>query len=118
MHQPRRFVYRRCAVVMLYVLAAFWGATQSVVVENSLLDFANSLAFASSATLWFVVDRRTQAKSSLPVLQLLFFFTWPLASLIHLVRSRGLRGIGYWLAHVIGLLVTMVMTSLPVMFVL
>ncbi len=113
-----RIIQRRYAVVALYGLSAFWGVTQLIAPGNAQLYVASALAFATSATLWFAIDRRILAKPQLPVLQFLFFFAWPVASLIHLVTSRGLRGFGYWLLHSVGLLVTMCLTFFPTMFLL
>lgn len=111
-----RIAHRRYAVFALYGLSAFWGVAQLVAPDNFLLYIIGSFAFSTSATLWFAIDRRLLAKPRLPILQLLFFFTWPAASLIHLLTSRGLRGIGYWLLHSVGLFVMMCLTFIPGMF--
>lgn len=108
-----RIFHRRYSVITLYGLSAFWGVAQAVAPDNSLLYFASAIAFATSATLWFAIDRRILAKQKLPILHLLFFFTWPIASLIHLLVSRGIRGIGYWLIHACGLFGTMCLTFFP-----
>ena len=113
-----RIIHRRYAVIVLYGLSAFWGVAQLIAPDNAPLYIASALAFAASATLWFVIDRRILAKPQLPILQFLFFFTWPVASLIHLLTSRGLRGLGYWLLHSVGLFVTMCLTFFPAMFLL
>lgn len=113
-----RIAYRRYAVIALYGLSAFWGVAQVVAPDNSLLYLASAAAFATSATLWFATDRRILAKSRLPILQLLFFFTWPIASLVHLLTSRGLRGLGLWLVHVFGLFATMCATFFPAIILL
>jgi len=113
-----RIVHRRCAVLALYGLSAFWGVAQLVAPDHSLLYIANAIAFATSATLWFAMDRLVLAKPAVPILQLLFFATWPVASLIHLVTSRGLRGMGYWLLHTVGLYATMCLTFFPAMLLL
>ena len=113
-----RIAYRKFAVIALYGLFAFWGAAQLVAPDNSLLYIASAIAFATSATFWFATDRRILAKPRLPILHLLFFFTWPIASLIHLLTSRGFRGIGYWMMHAIGLFATMCLTFFPAMFLL
>ncbi|TWU05430.1 hypothetical protein [Allorhodopirellula heiligendammensis] len=113
-----RVIHRRYAVLLLYGLSAFWGVGQVVSPNNPLLYIASAIAFATSATLWFSIDRRILAKPRLPVLQLLFFFTWPAASLIHLLASRGLRGFGYWLLHSVGMFMTMCVTFFPAMLLL
>ena len=113
-----RIVHRRYAVLALYGLSAFWGVAQLVAPDNSLLYVVSAFAFATSATLWFAADRRVLAKPRLPILQLLFFFTWPVASLVHLLATRGLRGMGFWLVHSVGLFVAMCSTFFPAMFLL
>jgi hypothetical protein len=110
-----RIIQRRYAVIALYGLSAFWGVAQLIAPGNARLYVAGALAFAISATLWFAIDRRLLGKPQLPVLQFLFFISWPVASLIHLVTSRGLRGFGYWLLHSVGLIVTMCLTFYPTM---
>ena len=102
----------------MYGLSAFWGVAQIIAPNSGSLYIASAIAFATSATLWFMVDRRILAKPQLPILQLLFFFTWPAASLIHLITSRGIRGFGFWLLHSIGLFATMCLTFFPTMFLL
>ena len=113
-----RIFHRRYAVLALYGLSAFWGVAQLIAPDNGPLYIGGAIAFATSATLWFAVDRRILRKPQLPILQLLFFFTWPAASLIHLLTTRGLWGFGYWLLHAIGLFATMCLTFFPTMFLL
>lgn len=113
-----RIVHSRYAVLALYGLSAFWGVAQVIAPDNAPLYIASAIAFATSATLWFSTDRRILAKPQVPILQLLFFFTWPVASLIHLPTSRGCRGVGYWLLHSVGLFATMCLTFFPAMFLL
>ncbi len=113
-----RMAYRRYAVLALYGQSAFWGIAQLFAVNNALLYMANMVAFATSATLWFEIDCRMLAKSRLPILRLLFFFAWPIASLIYLMASRGVREVGYWLLHVVGLFATMCLTFFLAMFLL
>lgn len=108
-----RLKHRRYVVMALYGLSACWGVAQTLERENAIVEVAGAIAFATTATLWFTIDRRILAKPQLPILQLLFFCTWPVASLIHLVASRGLRGFGYWLLHAIGMFATMCLTFIP-----
>lgn len=114
----RRITQRRHAVVALYGLSAFWGIAQVVGSNNALLHIAATLAFAATATSWFSVDRRIYERPRIPVLQLLFFFTWPIASFIHLVSTRGFRGCAHWLLHAVGLFVTMCLTFIPTILLL
>ena len=113
-----RIAHRRYAVLALYGLSAFWGVAQLAAAENPLLQILSAFAFAALATTWFGIDRRVLGRPPLPILRLLFFFTWPVASLIHLLATRGLRGCGYWLVHAIGLFLTMCFTFFPSMLLL
>jgi hypothetical protein len=91
----------------MYATAAFWGSAQVLSPNNSLLVLATICAFSTAATFWFAIDRRILAKPHLQILLHLFFFSWPIATLIHLMTSRGLRGAGHWLMHSAGLLIAM-----------
>lgn len=113
-----RTAYRRYAVIGLYVLSAFWGVAQLLEPANSILDVTSTIAFASCATLWFTIDRRILGKPQIPVLRLLFLLTWPAGSLVHLLTSRGLRGVGYWFLHAVGMFLTTCLTFFPAMFLL
>lgn len=44
---------------------------------------------------------------------LLFFCTWPVAALLHLIWTRGIYGVGHWLMHVVGLSVVMAVFLYP-----
>ena len=43
------------------------------------------------------------------IVWLLFFFAWPLASLLYLIWTRGIPGVGYWVVNVVGLFVVMIL---------
>ena len=113
-----RIERRRNAVLLLYGLSAFWGIAQVVAPGNSTLLIAGGITFATCATLWFTTDRRIVGSAALPIVQFLFFLTWPVGSLVHLLISRGVRGVGYWLLHAAGLFLTMCLTFYPTMFLL
>ncbi|WP_442510826.1 hypothetical protein SH528x_002472 [Novipirellula sp. SH528] len=113
-----RIVYRRLAVITLYVMAVFWGAMQMLTSNNGLLGMLCAMGFATSATMWFWIDCHMRSRPLPWSLQFVFFLTWPLASLIYLMASRGMRGFGYWLLHAVGLCVTVVLSSLFVMMLL
>ena len=51
-----RIVYRRLAVITLYVMAVFWGAMQMLTSNNGLLGMLCAMGFATSATMWFWID--------------------------------------------------------------
>lgn len=94
----------------MYGLSGFWGVAQVIAPENSLLYLLTVFAFATLTTMWFWIDRRILARPHVPILFLLFFLVWPVASFVHLLATRGIRGCGYWLVHALGLFVTMYVT--------
>ncbi|WP_372718686.1 hypothetical protein [Novipirellula sp.] len=106
-----RIVYRRFAVVALYVMAGCSGAMQAVTQTNGLLGLLCALGFATSATMWFWIDSHLRSRPRPWSLQFVFFLTWPLASLIYLLASRGIRGLGYWILHAISLSLTVVFAT-------
>ncbi|MEM9365311.1 MAG: hypothetical protein AAGD07_04885 [Planctomycetota bacterium] len=108
-----RLAQRRFAVLALYTMAGIRGSSQIVSESNALLYWLSWIGFGTCATLWFVIDRRIQGKACLPILRMVFFFSWPLASLVHVVSTRGFRGLGIWGLHVVGLYATMFLTYIP-----
>ena len=79
---------RRCCVILLYVLAAFWGVAQIVSSANGLIYILSALLFATAATYAAIEDSRLLRIQFVRILQVLFFFTWPIASLICLMVTR------------------------------
>ena len=92
----------------MYVLAVLWGTLQVVFPDNGGVYLLFTLMFATCATLWARLDALARSKPILPVVQMLYFFLWPLASMIYLMARSGLRGFGIWLLHAFGLGVTLV----------
>jgi len=96
----------RMLLVGIYACAAFWGAVQ-VLSSNTLVILLGSVLFALLVTGWCVVDARKLGKPMLPVVQMIMFFTWPIAVPIYLIWTRGFRGLGYTLLHAAGLYAVM-----------
>ena len=104
---------RRFYVLLLYVLAAVWGVCQVISGQYALPFMLASLLYSSTATLWAATDSKLRARPLLPIVQLLFFLTWPIATCMYLIATRGWRGIGLWLLHAVGLMFTTCLTFYP-----
>lgn len=92
--------------MLLYAIAAFWGAAQMLVPTHEAVSLLTSLLFASVATHAAILDSRLFRVSFVHILRVIFFFTWPLAALVYLIATRGWRGLGWWLVHAIGVCAT------------
>jgi hypothetical protein len=101
--------FRPLFVAGLYGVAAFSGFAQAIS-ENSLVYYLVAMLLSCFATAWCVVDARRRGKPLLPVLQMITFFTWPIAVPIYLISTRKWRGLAYALVHAIGLYVVMLAT--------
>lgn len=97
---------RRYAMLGLYAVSGFSGLSQGLIGEHAFLESLSALEFAAVATLWLTVDVRLRGRAIVPALQMVVFFTWPVATLIHLMTTRNLKGFGLWLLHVAGLITT------------
>lgn len=114
---PYSYWSRNC-LISLYCLAVLWGALQIVFPDNGGISLLFTLMFASCATLWARFDALARSKPILPVLQMLYFFFWPLGSMIYLMARSGLRGLGIWLLHAVGFCATLVVVFNLTLFVL
>ena len=83
---------RNCAIG-LYVLSAIWGGLQIPFPEHAGLYIFASLCFALLATLWARFDSKARGISFLPILQMLYFFVWPLGGTVYLIYRSGWRGL-------------------------
>ena len=99
-------VSRRC-VIGLYVVSAVWGALQIAFPENGILYLVSALLGASLATGWSIFDAKMQGIRILPVLQMLYFFIWPMGAVIYLLYRSGMRGLLTAVVHGIGLTTTL-----------
>jgi hypothetical protein len=97
-------------VVALYFLAAFLGMSGVTSATNSAVSFLLSMLLAYTSTMWAVWDSDARDTRFLEVAQLMFFVTWPVATLVYLVYSRGWWGLGWWCLHAVGLWLSMVLS--------
>jgi hypothetical protein len=97
---------RNC-VISLYVLSLLWGALQIAIPDSPRVYLLFVVLFAVNATFWARFDALARSKPILPILQMLYFFLWPIGATVYLVARSGWRGLGIGLMHAIGLLVTM-----------
>lgn len=82
--------YRQVALLTVLV-AAF---TQGVVTGSSSLGQAlAALGFASAVTLWCSLDAYLHGKLFLRSFGWALMFTWPIGVAVHLVWTRGARGL-------------------------
>ena len=102
-------------VVAIYGLSALWGVVQALN-SNGLAAFLGSLLFALLTTGWCIADSRRRGRPLLSVLQMIMFFTWPVAVPIYLIASRGLRGVGYIFLHSLGMVLTMWISFLATLY--
>ena len=93
----------------LYGMAAAWGAIQIAFPDSGLLYAASALLFATFASSWLWFDAKAREIKILPVLQMLYFFLWPIGAIIYLLYRSGTRGLVTALLHGIGLMTTLAM---------
>ena len=109
---------RRWCVYALYGLAAFWGVVQVVLPTSGSVNALSAIAFAAVATTWAIYDFRVIERRVPSIIWLIYFFTWPLASLLHLIWTRGIPGVGYWVVNAVGMLVVMMLLFYPTFYLL
>jgi len=102
----------KASLIALVLLTAADAIGLLVSEQYSWIETLISLAMAFTATNWAVADARRRDRNLHPVVRLIFFLTWPLASLVYLVATRKLRGFGWWLLWVL----VLVGTSLATLF--
>ena len=95
-----------CAIA-LYLSSALWGVFQIIFPDNGALYLLFTLLFALSATSWARYDSMARGKPILPVLQMLYFFLWPIGAPLYLTFRSGWRGILTAAMHGIAMLVLM-----------
>ena len=85
---------------------ADWYTSQvSSLSSPSLGSCAATRAYASAITTWCAADATHRGRPLLPVVQMLLFFSWPVAAPIYLIASRGWKGVLLVLGHAVGLLI-------------
>ncbi len=106
---------RRC-VAGMYAISALWGVLQIAFPNDSRLYMLASLCFALLATLWAQCDSRSCGIRILPILQVLYFFMWPLGALVYSTYRSGVWGLFKASLHGIGMLGLMVVTSFATLY--
>ena len=102
--QSRRFA------IGLYVMAAVWGAMQVSSPDHGDLFLIASLLFAGLASGWLAFDSKAQGIKILPILQMVYFFLWPIGAGVYLVYRSGVRGLLTFLVHAFGICMTIVIS--------
>lgn len=108
---------RRC-IWLIYGATAFWGVAQVVAAESAAIYMLAVLLIASAATCWAVLDARLAGRRMSAIVPPVYFFLWPVASLVYLLWSRGWRGLAIWAIHVVCLSATLAMTFYPTVILL
>jgi hypothetical protein len=103
--------YRRRLLAALYFVAAFYGAGLALS-KNVIAYSCIAILIATLATAWCIADARRQGKPLLPALQMIMFFTWPVAGPVYLIASRELRGLLYAVVHTICLYALIIVSFL------
>jgi hypothetical protein len=96
---------RRFMILALYVVVAVGGIAR-VANPSSWILVLYALLLATIATEWCVLDAYQRGRPIVSVVQMIMFFTWPLAVPVYLIVSRGWRGVAYAVLHAIGLYAT------------
>jgi hypothetical protein len=94
-------------------MSAAWGALQIAFPNNGSLYLLSALLFASLATGWAIWDAKSHGIGILPILQMLYFFVWPVSELTYLIYRSGIRGVLTATIHGIGLVATLAVTFSP-----
>jgi hypothetical protein len=87
--------YRRYALVTALAAAFIDGFAESLGRASQVLSI---LTFASAVTLWCGLDARVHRKLYLRSFGWLMMFTWPIGVLVHLIWTRGWRGLRTYFA--------------------
>ena len=109
-NSPRLVRDRRDYVYMLYILTGITGTSDALGNRSELMSLLTAVLYASAATQWAMVDSRLSGSGMLRITQEMFFFTWPLATLVYLFRTRTFRGLGLWFLNVLALYFTLYST--------
>jgi hypothetical protein len=83
-----------------YARGAFWGMFIMALIAgfaegasaNDGVRLLTALGVPWTITLYFALDARAHQKVFVHSFWLITFFSWPIAALFHLVRTRGKRG--------------------------
>jgi len=64
-----------------------------------------SLLMASMAAMWVVFDAQHRGKPLVSIVQLMAMALWPIAVPIYLIVTRGVRGLGWVVLNLLGLMI-------------
>ncbi|TWU34337.1 hypothetical protein [Novipirellula artificiosorum] len=118
LHDESASASRQRSLVALYVLTAVCGAVQVVTYESSAIHYLFSLSIALAATSWAVADSRIRGRRFIGILRVVYLLVWPLASLVYLLLTRRLRGLGWWGLNGAALFATLMLTFFSMYFLL
>lgn len=102
--------WSRYCVVGLYAMSAIWGGLQIALPDSTRLYFLSALGFALFATFWARFDSKSRGITILPILQMLYFFFWPIGAVIYSVYRSGGRGLLRAGVHALGMILLMTAT--------
>lgn len=101
------------AIIYLYAAVAVFGIAEVFAAEYGFVNVFLSLVIALLATNWLAIDCRRREIRLVPIVRLLYFISWPVASLIYLVSTRGVTGFGWWALNFVGLIGTLMIVFIP-----
>lgn len=106
----------RGCVIGLYAMSAIWGALQIAFPGNGILYLSSALLFATFASGWAMLDARVRGIRIPHVLQMFYFFVWPIGAVIYLLYRSGMRGLFTAMVHGIGLTTTLALAFYSTLF--
>lgn len=98
--------WSRMCGVGVYVVVALFGAGAIWFHGNGTVYYATAIVVAALATQWAAFDAKSRGRPLLHIVQMLFFFLWPVAATIYLIFHHGWRGILLALLHGLGLVIS------------
>jgi hypothetical protein len=66
-----------------------------------------SLTSAAAATIWAKADASIRDLHIVPIVYVIFFFSWPIASLVYMWVTRRWQGVGLWIINATSLMMTL-----------
>ena len=88
----------------LYVAQVALGATACFTI-NGAVYWVFSLLVASTAAMWVVFDGQHRGKPLVSIVQLIVMGLWPIAVPVYLITTRGVRGLGWAILNLVGILI-------------
>lgn len=97
--KPHYFRSTKYCLITMYSLCGIFGISQVVAYSNLTVHNVLSLLLAGVATCWANADVTTRGIRFHVILRVIYFLTWPLASLVYLIATRKFFGVGWWLLN-------------------